>query len=101
MQRSFQGGDASGQSGEAVSCGKEHTGEVVFREDPAHPKDLRCEERAAEYLGTPPQRHYRELSIVNTEESPRRCIVEARGANSLTDSLRNLGSNAVPVGPPY
>ena len=89
------------RSGEMVSCGENHTGEVVFREDPAHPSDLRCEERAEEYLGTLLQRHYRELRIVSTEGSPRRCVVEVRGANSLTDSLRSLGSKAVPIGPPY
>lgn len=90
-----------GPSGEVVPCGEEHTGEVVFRENPADPSDLRCQEHAAEYMGTPLQRHYRELNVVSTEESPRRCVVEARGANSLTGSLKNLGSNAVPIGPPY
>lgn len=90
-----------GLAGEIVPCSEEHTGEVVFREDPANPADLQCDERAAEYMGTSVQGHYLELNIVSTEESPRRCVVEARGANSLTGSLRDLGSKAVPIGPSY
>ena len=90
-----------GQSGQVVPCSAEHTGEVVFREDPADPADLRCAERAAEYMDTSVQGHYRELKLVSTEESPRRCVIKASGINSLTSSLRNLRANAVPIGPPY
>lgn len=90
-----------GLADEVVPCSEEHTGEVVFREDPADPAELRCDERAAEYMGTSRQRHYRELKTVNTEEPPRRCVVEASGVNSLTSSLRDLGSKAVPIAPPY
>lgn len=82
-----------------VPCNEEHTGEVVFREDPNQPQDLDCEPRADKYMNAPVERHFREVEVLSDDNQPRRCVVEVRGNNSLDTSLRNLGSNAIQLGP--
>lgn len=87
------------RTGSYVPCAERHTGEVIFREDPVNPTDLECETRAEEYMGTTLERIFPKLKIVSTANSPRRCIVEVRGNNTLEGSLRNQGPKAIDLKP--
>lgn len=81
-----------------VPCHEEHTGEVVFREDPTQPQELSCEARASEYMNSPVDTHFRDVNVEALDTQPRRCVVEVRGRNTLETSLRNLGSDAIQLG---
>jgi serine/threonine protein kinase len=76
-----------------VSCAEPHVAEVIF-EQSAATEPLACADRADAYLAIPFDRVSEELRIV--EEGPR-CVLEVRGANVLTASLRRLATSALPL----
>jgi serine/threonine-protein kinase len=76
-----------------VSCAQPHVAEVVF-EQSAATEPLACADRADAYLGAPFDRVSQDLRLV--EDGPR-CVLEVRGDNVLTASLRRLGTSALPL----
>ncbi|MGY1668859.1 hypothetical protein [Geodermatophilus sp. SYSU D00696] len=85
------------RSGRNVSCGEPHTAEVVS-DPPSDGEDLDCHRRADAYTATDLSEHVFELSV-----SPRgpagaqQCVIAVRNDGSLTASLRDLRSRALPV----
>ncbi|WP_409331751.1 serine/threonine-protein kinase [Trujillonella humicola] len=79
--------------GAELPCSQPHAAEVVF-EQQAPTDALNCTARAGEYLGAPFSRHVADLVV---REAGTTCVVEARGSNVLTASLRDLGSRALPL----
>jgi hypothetical protein len=55
---------------------------------------LACADRANAYLGTTFDRHADDLELLR---DGKRCYLKARGENLLLESLRRLGSGALPV----
>jgi hypothetical protein len=67
---------------------------VIFEQSrPTDPLD--CRARADAYLGRPFAQHEDDLKLVASGTA---CVVEVRGSNELTASLRRLGSSALPLG---
>ena len=76
-----------------VPCSVEHTAEVIFVQA-ASTEPLNCTARASDYLGTPFDRHSDDLEVV---ESGSTCLIQVRGDNVLTASVRDLRSTALPL----
>jgi hypothetical protein len=83
-------------TGSEVPCSERHTAEVVFDRSDTQDQTaaLNCEARAGQYVGRPFDQVADELKAV---EDGGQCVVEVRGDNVLTASLRNLRSNALPI----
>ncbi|MBM7806401.1 serine/threonine-protein kinase [Geodermatophilus bullaregiensis] len=80
------------QVGREVSCAEPHEQEVVA--EGAAGETLDCRARASAYLDRPFDQFATQLRL---PEDATRCVVEVRGDNVLTASLRRLGSTALPV----
>jgi hypothetical protein len=79
--------------GSEISCSEPHSAEVIFEQsDPSEALD--CESRANGYLDRPFSQYAADLRLL---ESGSTCVIEARGDNVLTASLRRLGANALPL----
>jgi hypothetical protein len=77
-----------------VPCSTPHTAEVIFvQSDATEPLD--CRARADAYFGRPFAQHEDDLKLLESDST---CVVEVRGSNVLTASLRRLGSGALPLG---
>jgi serine/threonine-protein kinase len=79
--------------GAALPCSGPHAAEVVF-EQQAATDALNCTARAGDYLGVPFSRHVADLAA---REAGTTCVVEVRGSNVLTASLRDLDQSALPL----
>lgn len=79
--------------GAALPCSEPHAAEVVFEQQVAT-DPLDCRARAGDYLGVPFSRHDADLAVRGAGTT---CVVEVRGSNVLTASLRDLGSGALPL----
>jgi hypothetical protein len=76
-----------------VACVNEHKSEVIY--DGSSGADaVDCSRRADKYLGTPFAHRARDLELLQAD---RTCVISARGNNILTDSLRRLGTSALPL----
>jgi len=79
-----------------VACDMPHTSEVISAQTGSEPLD--CERRASEYTETSLSRFTFELSVsARGSEGAQHCVIDVRGDNSLTASLRRLGSGALPI----
>ncbi|MGY1618391.1 protein kinase [Geodermatophilus sp. SYSU D00691] len=76
-----------------LPCSERHTAEVVF-EQAQSTDPLACTSRADDYLGAPFSRHD---DVLRVREAGTTCLIEVRGADELTASLRDLRSNALPL----
>lgn len=79
--------------GAALPCSEPHAAEVVFEQQVAT-DPLDCDSRAGDYMGVPFSRHDADL-LVRPEGTT--CVVEVRGSNVLTASLRDLDQGALPL----
>ncbi|MGY1771887.1 protein kinase domain-containing protein [Blastococcus sp. SYSU D00813] len=79
--------------GAALPCSEPHAAEVVF-EQQAATDPLNCSGRAGAYMGVPFSRHDADLVA---REAGTTCVVEVRGSNVLTASLRDLDQGALPL----
>ncbi len=78
-----------------VPCSLPHTAEVV---GPASSDDLNCAAQADTYAETSLARFSLDLFVTSRgPEGAQQCVVEKRGQNVLTRSLRHLGSDALPI----
>ncbi len=81
---------------DSIACSEPHSGEYVLRSPPAPP--IACDEAARRYLGAPMSNFIGQLEVRRTESaSGIACVVAVRGADRLGDSLRNLGTSALPL----
>ena len=76
-----------------LPCSEDHSAEVIF-EQADSTDSLNCVARASQYLGTPFDRHSDDLEVV---ESGSTCLIQVRGNNVLTASVRDLRSTALPL----
>jgi hypothetical protein len=83
--------------GRETPCSAPHKGETVYDGAATSAQaDVDCLQRADDYLGGPYSRWSVELQL---RQSGERCVLETRGNNSLTGSLRRLGSRSLPLSP--
>lgn len=81
-----------------VGCEDVHTAEVVKTEGPGSVTALDCNQAAEVYLGLGRDEFIDQLSVVQRETSLfRRCLVEAKGDNVLTSTLRLVSRSALPI----
>ncbi len=76
-----------------VACSEPHVSETIFEQRTSR-EVLACADRANAYLGTTFDRHADDLELLR---DGKRCYLKARGENLLLESLRRLGSGALPV----
>lgn len=87
-------------TGRVLACDQVHTAEVVFADPDPGVSAVSCIDKANEYMGGSWSRHAQKLDIVTATSGPSvTCSVQAKGANALVGSLRNLGTTALPLGP--
>ena len=80
-----------------ASCSSPHSGEIVGLEAVSR-GPLQCEEVATIYMGTPWAQVSNDLSMVKVTNSDQvGCLAEVRGDNFLTETVRDLGQNALPL----
>lgn len=88
--------------GKNVPCSQDHTGEYVATGSPRRASDADCLVAAATYLDQLPGNltedlTVRPIDIKTGHPDPARCIIDARGNHRLTTSVRNLGTQPVPI----
>ena len=84
-----------------VACSEPHDQEVVARVSPDSTDELDCESRAGQYMSIGWERVRNELAVSRDHAGPERiCVVTPRGDNSLEGTLRDLGTNSLPLGQP-
>lgn len=83
-----------------VSCNQPHTAEVVYSNADTGGKPVVCSTEADEYFGGTFSRHSQKLEVLSeTLQNSVVCSVQAKGANVLMDSLRRIGTTALPLQP--
>lgn len=89
------------RSNQFVSCGENHTGEVVARVPADSVEPLDCEAKADQYMGQKFASRHDELTFDKILTSAaQRCVVSMRADNRWLDtSLRDLGTKALKTRP--
>lgn len=89
------------RSNQFVSCGENHTGEVVARVPADSAEPLDCEAKADQYMGQKFASRHDELTFDKIPTSTaQRCVVSVRTDNRWLDtSLRGLGTKALETRP--
>lgn len=89
------------RSNQFVSCGENHTGEVVARVPADSAEPLDCEAKADQYMGQKFASRHDELTFDKVPTSAaQRCVVSMRADNRWLDtSLRGLGTKALEIRP--
>lgn len=86
------------RSEQDVDCSGYHTGEYVWEMQRSSPEPIDCSSHASEYIGTSIGPLFRTLEVEDLSTSELgMCRVSVKGSNSLEGSLRNLGSNGLPL----
>lgn len=81
-----------------VSCDQAHTAEVVYFNPDPGATETSCVPQADAYTNGAFARHQDQLeALVRTSGQSISCLVQARGSNELSGSLRNLGTGALPL----
>ncbi len=81
-----------------VSCDKAHTAEVVYSGPGAESGS--CRSRADTYTQNAFSRYEAKLEVLSRDSGETlSCLVQIRGSNELTGSLKNLGAKALPLSP--
>ncbi|MEX3632134.1 hypothetical protein [Rothia sp. LK2492] len=89
------------QSNQFVSCGENHTGEVVARVPADSAEPLDCEAKADQHMGQKFASRHDELTFDKIPTpAAQRCVVSVRADNRWLDtSLRGLGTKALETRP--
>lgn len=83
-----------------VPCAEPHTAEFVFSGTLKATEHLDCAKRGSSYLGADLSLYTDDLEVETaTQETASECLLAVRGANTLTSSLRRIGTNALPLSP--
>jgi hypothetical protein len=86
--------------GREVLCSQPHTSEFVYSGVLAASDSLNCAARATTYLAIDISTDLAQLSVVPAVQgSMSECLVEVRGENHLTGSLRRIGTESLPISP--
>ncbi|MDQ0922406.1 hypothetical protein QF038_000914 [Pseudarthrobacter sp. W1I19] len=81
-----------------VSCDQAHTAEAVYFDSDPGAAPTSCVLHADSYTNGAYTRNQGQLeALVLTSGSSVSCLVQARGSNELSGSLRNLGTGALPL----
>ncbi len=87
------------RSGADVSCIEPHDEEVVALQAADSLQELDCVDEAGEYMSVVWERVQSELDVYEEQlDGARICVVAPRGANSLEGTLKDLGTNSLPLG---
>lgn len=88
------------RTGMDVACDQKHTGEVVSVVDLSNAKPLNCDAAADRYMNHSLADFASQLTASNETASKNyRCVVSVKGSNSLTSTLRALGTTSLPIVP--
>lgn len=85
-----------------VRCSERHTQEYVGLRDGTAPTAAQCDEAAESYMNVDLSRVYDHLAVdvvqsVKLDITHPRCVIRIRGSDSLTDTVRNIGTNTLPI----
>lgn len=81
-----------------VSCDQTHTAEVVYTGPGTEAGS--CRSRADTYTADAFSRYEAKLEVLSRDAGGTvSCLVQVRGSNNLTGSVKNLGTRALPVSP--
>ena len=82
-----------------MSCIEPHDEEVVALQAADSLQELDCVDEAGEYMSVVWERVQSELDVYEEQlDGARICVVAPRGANSLEGTLKDLGTNSLPLG---
>lgn len=83
-----------------VSCDQPHTAEIVHSNPDPGLAETDCRAQAEEYTDNAFSRYGTKLEVLSrTSADDTTCVVQVKGSNVLTGSLRNLASRALPISP--
>ena len=81
-----------------VSCDQPHTAEVVYSNLDPGLAETDCRARAEEYSDDAFSRYETKLELLsNSSADGMSCVVQVKGSNVLTGSLKNLANRALPI----
>jgi hypothetical protein len=81
-----------------VPCSEPHTSEVVYDAESSSGAEVNCPSKAAQYIDKDPASFASDLKVILVEVNGMpECQVTVLGHNVLTASIRNLGTQALPI----